>query len=246
MAMLNADNGTSAAIRYDVVKNYAQSKAKGTNIFNARVQAPTKSLREVADTMVREGCKYDSAEVVAILEKFASVTTRLLQEGNAINVGSLVRFRPSIRGKFNTPETAFSKADHRIVVNASIGSALRDVAATAQVMRVSNIGLPEIATVYNGLTGTHNTVGSQGPLVIMGKRFIWDEEAEDEGFFTEVDGLREKCELTSLNEEGTTAFINIPQEMMEGIEARLYFFTRNTASGELAMIRYDAVLTYEA
>jgi hypothetical protein len=49
-----------------------------------------------------------------------------------------------------------------------------------------------------------------------------------------------------LNEEGTTAFINIPQEMMEGIEARLYFFTRNTTSGELAMIKYDAVLTYEA
>ncbi len=175
MAQLNVDNGAQAAIKYDVVKQAAISKVKGHDVWCARVSAPTKSLREVADTMVREGSKYDSAEVVSILEKFATVTARLLQEGNAINVGSLVYLRPSIRGTFPTQDAGFSKASNKVVITATIGSVLRNVAATAPVQRLSAIALPEIATVYNGLTGTHNTVGSQGPLVIMGKRFIWDE-----------------------------------------------------------------------
>jgi hypothetical protein len=246
MATLNVDNGSSAAIRYEVVKNFAQSKAKGVNIYNARVQAPTKSLREVADTMVREGCKYEPGEVVAILEKFANVTTRLLQEGNAINVGSLVRFRPSICGTFKSLDTGFSKADHRIIVKASVGTALRNVAATAPVERVTSLGLPELQKVYNAVTGKMNTMCSEGDIIVMGKRFIWNEEAEDEGFFTEVEGNVMKCEVFNLDKDNASAFMHTKQFMMEGDEAQLIFRTRNTSTGELAVFKYDVPLAFEA
>ena len=246
MTILNANNGDAAAVRYDVVKNCAQSKTLGRDVFCSRTSTRVKSLAEVADTMVREGSKYEANEVVAILEKFAKVTTRLLQEGYAVNVGSLVRFRPSIRGKFETVDEAFSKAKHRIVVRASVGSALRNVAATASVQRITVIPLPEITTVYNGLTGSLATLDTEGPLVVLGKRFTWDATAEDEGFFTEVNGVRQPCEIFSIDTARTSVFMNTSAVMGEGIQATLYFATRNTATGELATIRYALPLAYEA
>lgn len=246
MSILNVDNGNAAAVRYDVVKNCAQSKTLGRDVFCSRTSTKVKSLTEVADTMVREGSKYETNEVVAILEKFAKVTTRFLQEGYAVNVGSLVRFRPSIRGKFETVDEAFSKAKHRIVVQASVGSALRNVAATASVQRITAIPLPVISTVYNGLTGTLATLDTEGPLVVLGKRFVWDTTAEDEGFFTEVNGVRQPCEVFSIDTARTSVFMNTSAVMGEGIQATLYFATRNTANGELATIRYALPLAYEA
>lgn len=71
MATLNVENGDSAAIRYDVVKNALLEKSKGEVSYFARVHANTKSLREVAETMVREGSKYSAYEVYCILESFA-------------------------------------------------------------------------------------------------------------------------------------------------------------------------------
>lgn len=246
MSILNANNGDAVAVRYDVVKNCAQSKALGHDVFCSRTTTTVKSLAEVADTMVREGSKYEANEIVAILEKFATVATRLLQEGYAVNVGSLVRFRPSIRGKFETIDEAFSKAKHRIVVQASVGSALRNVAATASVQRITGVPLPEITAVYNGLTGTLATLDTEGSLVVLGKRFIWDTNAADEGFFTEVSGVRQPCEVFSIDTARTSAFMNTSAIMGEGVQATLYFATRNTANGELATIRYALPLAYEA
>lgn len=245
MSILNPTNGTTAAIRYDVVKNYSQSKLQGRDVYCSKVQATPLSLATVADTMVREGCKYETNEVVSILEKFASVATRLLQEGNAINLGSLVRFRPSIRGKFETIDEAFSKAKHRIVVNASVGSALRNVAVSASVSRITAMPLPEIHTTYNGLTGNPNSVASQGPLIVMGKHFIWNEAAEDEGFFTDAAGEYRACELTSLDAARQTAFLHIVHELEAGATVKLYFSTRNTSNGERVVIDYDVPITCE-
>jgi hypothetical protein len=243
--MLNADNGATSAIKYEVVKNHALSKVKGVNKFYARVMASSKSLREVADTMVREGCKYEPGEVVAILEKFADVTTRLLQEGHSVNVGSLVHFRPSIRGTFESVDDSFSKADHRLVVTASIGSALRNAVANATVVRVTQVSFPEMSIVYNAITGTPNTLCPDGDLIVMGKRLTWDDEAEDEGFFTIVEGSKVRCEVYSLDKEKTSAFMHSKQFMMEGDEAQLIFSTRNTGNGELATFAYSTPIVYE-
>lgn len=246
MSIVKPTNGATAAIRYEVVKNYSQSKLLGRDVYCSKVQATPLSLATVADTMVREGCKYETNEVVSILEKFATVATRLLQEGNAINLGSLVRFRPSIRGKFESIDEAFSKDKHRIVVTASVGSALRNVASTAAVSRITTIPLPEINIAYNGLTGEPNTVASQGPLIVMGKHFIWNDAAEDEGFFTDAAGEYRACELTSLDAARQTAFLHIAHEIPEGTIVKLYFSTRNTSNGERAVIDYDLPITCEA
>ena len=122
MSSLTAKNNPGHALRYEVVRNALYEKNRGERSYFARVHAEVKSLRELAETMVREGSKYKATEIFAILQDFTDLTIRLLQEGYAINVGSLVRFRPSIRGKFTSEEDVFTRGVHQIVVtSAKIG-----------------------------------------------------------------------------------------------------------------------------
>lgn len=240
MTMLNIDNGEAAAINYAVVKNSALSKRENKNVFCARVTAAAKSLREVAETMVENGSKYSAVEIYAILEAFADVVARLLKKGCAVNVGSLVRFRPSIRGRFETEADAFNPSEHRIVVKASVGSALRNVAANASVLRASSLPLPVLTAVYNAQNGELNTCASEGVIVVMGKHFIWDSTATDEGFFAIYDGTELACTLISLDDNRMTAFLEMPHMLNPGDEVELCFRTRNTSSGNLTMVNYGS------
>ena len=247
MQLLNADNGDAVGIRYEVVKNHAQSKVAAKDVYNAHVMANVKSLREVADAMVREGSKYESAEVLSILEKFASVTARLLQEGNAVNVGSLVRFRPSIQGKFEGEADAFQRGTHRILVRASIGSALRNVASTASVMRMTPaMPLPELLEVYNGATGNPDRISNEATFAVRGKAFIYDKDAADEGFFLNLDGQELRCPVITIDEGAKNVLLMVPHQIAPGNELELTFRTRHTASGGLAIVGYATTLTCEA
>ena len=247
MQMLNVDNGDSVGIRYAVVKNHAQSKVKAQDVYNARVVANVKSLREVADAMVREGSKYEAAEVLSILEKFATVTARLLQEGNAVNVGSLVRFRPSIQGKFAAESDNFQRGTHRIMVRACVGSALRNVAAAAPVSRVSAaVALPELLAVYNGATGNPDTVSNESTFIVKGANMVYDINAADEGFFVNLDGQELRCTVILMDEKHANAVLLMPHQIAPGNEVALSFRTRHTTSGGKAIISYGKTLVCEA
>lgn len=238
MATLNVDNGDSAAICYELVKNTFCTQREGTDVYHARVEAPTKSLREVAEVMVREGLEFSSAQVVSMLESFASVVSRLLQEGNAVNVGSLVHFRPSIRGKFYDPEATFNKTDHQIVITATIGSALRNAAANASVTRATAVRLPEIELVYNGTTGEQDTCVSQGVLLAMGSRFIWNTNASDEGFFAAAGENVLPCSIIKVDDAKETVSMTLPFALEVDEAVELSFRTRNTTNGTLAIVTY--------
>ena len=246
MQMLNADNGDAVGIRYEVVKNHAQSKLKAVDVYNARVVAGVKSLREVADAMVLEGCKYETAEVLAILEKFAQVTARLLQKGHAVNVGSLVRFRPSIQGKFDAENDVFQRGAHRILVRACIGSALRDVAATVNVMRVTPaLPLPELLEVFNGATGNADCISNEMTFTVRGKAFVYDKDAADEGFFLNMDGQELRCPVIALDDGAGHALLMVPHQVAPGNELELTFRTRHTANGAMAIVGYPKPLVCE-
>lgn len=240
---LNIENGDTSAIRYDLVKNALLEKNKGEESYYARVYTTTKSLKAVAETMVREGLKYSPYEIYCILEAFTDVVTRLLQEGYAVNMGSLVRFRPSIQGRFNTEQEGFNRGDHRIVVRASVGASLRNVAASASVARISATWIPELQCIYNGMTGEENTVTPEGNLVISGTRLKWNISAADEGFFAIVDGDEQRCTVLTTDKTNETIFVLLPHTMVEGGVAEITFRTRITPNGELAMIEYPNVIT---
>lgn len=243
---LNLENGDSSVIRYDLAKNKFLEKNKGETSYYARVYAKSKSLREVADTMVREGSKYGVYEVYGILEAFTAVVTRLLQEGHAVNMGSLVHFRPSIQGKFATEADVFERGTHRIVVRASVGSALRNVAATAAVSRISAaLSMPELLAVVNGATGNQDKVSNEMTFIIKGKDLIYDEDAADEGFFVNLDGQVLRCTVVMSDGE-TNAVLMMPHQLAPGNEVELTFCTRHTTTGRLVTIPYAKTLTCEA
>ena len=247
MQMVNADNGDAVGIRYEVVKNHAQSKVAAKNVYNARVVASVKSLREVADAMVLEGCKYETAEVLAILEKFATVTARLLQKGNAVNVGSLVRFRPSIQGKFEGEGDSFQRGTHRILVRACIGSALRNIASTASAMRVTPaLPMPELLAVFNGATGNEDKVSNEATFAVRGKALVYDKDAADEGFFLNLDGQDLRCPVVTIDEAACNVMLMVPHQVAPGNELELTFRTRHTSNGSLAVVGYPTSLTCEA
>ena len=247
MQMVNADNGDAVGIRYEVVKNHAQSKVAAKNVYNARVVANVKSLREVADAMVLEGCKYETAEVLAILEKFATVTARLLQKGNAVNVGSLVRFRPSIQGKFEDEGESFQRGTHRILVRACIGSALRNIASTASAMRVTPaLPMPELLAVFNGATGNEDMVSNEATFAVRGKALVYDKDAADEGFFLNLDGQDLRCPVVTIDEAACNVMLMVPHQVAPGNELELTFRTRHTSNGSLAVVGYPTSLTCEA
>lgn len=238
MALVKAENGSSSAIRYKVLKHPAATKAANREVYCAYVRAPTKSLREVAETMAREGGKYHAREILAILESFAEVVARLLCEGNAVNVGSLVRFCPAIRGTFASRAHTFCKSLHRIVINATIGSALRNVAAHAAVYRVNALRAPIIGRVFNLTTGERDVCLSEGNLLLVGERLIWNDAASDEGFFVTVGAETLRCEVVSVDATYETAVLRLPCALTVGEGITLAFTTRNTPDGARLTVLY--------
>lgn len=246
MSSLNAKNNPCYALRYEIVRNALHKKNFGETTYFARVHAEVKSLRELTETMVREGSKYKASEIFAILQDFTNLTIRLLQEGYAINVGSLVRFRPSIRGKFTSEEDVFTRGIHRIVVASATGSVLRNVAADALVERVNKSDtLPKLSTIHNATTGRMNTLSHTKLLTVLGKRLTWDIDDPNEGFFATLGNDSRRCEVLHANKQKTNVLIKVPQDLQVGDQISITFRTQLTETDPHLNIPYPTLLTYE-
>ncbi len=243
ITQLNTNNGTAAAIQYSVEKNAAASKIKGKDIYSARVTAPVLSLQDIAEKMAEEGSKYKTFEINGILTHFADVVAREITKGYAVNVGSLFRLRPQIRGTFGNEEESYGEGENnKIVVKASTGSLLRDVAAKAVVRRIDGKTIPEIVTVINSKTMVENTISSLGGLMVTGARLTFDAAKADEGFFVVVNGVAHKMTVVK-NDGGKNVLLTTDQTLEDNDEVYLTFATAK--DGTLATYRYETQLAVE-
>jgi hypothetical protein len=243
ITQLNTTNGTAAAIQYSIEKNAAASKIKGKDIYSARVTAPVLSLQDVAEKMVEEGSKYKTFEINGILTHFADVVAREVAKGYAINVGSLFRLRPQIRGTFGNEEESYGEGENnKIVVKATTGTLLRDVAAKAVVRRIDGKTLPEINGVINSKTMVEDTISSLGGLIITGMRLVWDDTKADEGFFLLVNGVAHKMTVVKA-EDGKRIMVTTDQTLEDNDEVYLTFATAK--DGSLATYKYEMQLAVE-
>ncbi len=240
---LNTTNGTAAAIQYSVKKNSAASKFKGRDVYNARVTAQVLSLQDVAEKMVEEGSKYKTFEITGLLTHFADVVARQVAKGYAVNVGSLFRLRPSIKGTFDAEEDSYGEGNNnKIVVRTTTGSLLRDVAAKAQVRRIDGKNIPEIHAVVNGKTMIEDTISSLGTLIVTGNRLAWDDEKADEGFFLLINGVAHKMTVVKV-EDKKRVLLTADQTLEDNDEVYLTFAT--TKDGTLATYKYETQLIVE-
>ena len=244
MAEVNYNAGTASAIRYDIVKNHAAQDQDGNPIYNARVSAPAKSLRDVAATMEREGSKYRASEIYQILEHFTAVATHLVEEGNAVNVGSLFHIRPSIRGTFSGEDDAFQRGKQNIRITTTVGANLRNMAVNAKVERIGQMLSAEILGVVNSKTQKANTLCPAGSLNISGKRLMYNAEAEDEGVFVTVSGKSYRGTQIALSP--TLLVVAFPEcNIGEGETATLSLKSR-AYTPELHETVYGTQVAYEA
>lgn len=149
--MLNIDSQgrTQAKIRYSLqpVPPKARSRDGTEGPYAAHVQIRPASLRSIAEQMVREGSKYSEFEIIAIVSQLMETIAYRLTNGESVNLGSMLRLKPAIRGTFSTLETPFNATEHEIVVSATIGSNLRKIIQQATVEHIERSTSPKLLQV---------------------------------------------------------------------------------------------------
>lgn len=148
--MIKVDRGRSQAkIRYTLqpVPPKARKGEGEATPYAAHVVAPPASLATLAQQMVREGSKYSESEIVAVATQLMETMAYRLANGEAVNLGSMIRLRPAIRGTFATAQTPFNAEEHDIIVTASIGNRLRRIVQGATVEQMDHVTLPKLKQI---------------------------------------------------------------------------------------------------
>lgn len=149
MTHLNVEGGSLAKISYALqpVPPKARKDATKDGPYAAHVVASTASLATLAQQMVREGSKFSEAEIVSMMTQMMDVIADRLSHGESVNLGSMVRLRPAIRGTFETVQTPFDEKSHQVVVTATIGSKLRKIVQGVKVELVDHVVVPKVTSV---------------------------------------------------------------------------------------------------
>lgn len=215
-------------VQYKVSRNAAASKVAGRDVFSARVIAKeTYSTKQLAERMVSEGCAVKATTIRLVLTEFADLIGKLMAEGRAVNIGGLVRFRPSVRGTFDSVDAAFNTAKNAIVVNASIGSRMRAAAALSGVKRLDDIEMPVLQLVIDRTTQKRDVITSEGAFNVAGEHLTWDAAAEDEGWFISYGGFETKCTPAADEQDPANAALTATQTFTAADEEiQLIFRTR--------------------
>jgi hypothetical protein len=146
---LAANNGSTAKIRYTLqpVPPKARASQDEDGPYAAHVVIRPASLMSIAEQMVREGSKYSEAEIIAITTQLMDTIAYRLSNGESVNLGSMLRLKPSIRGTFETAKSAFDPTQHEVVVTATIGSRLRHILASTAVEQMTSQQVPKFLNV---------------------------------------------------------------------------------------------------
>jgi hypothetical protein len=242
---INLDSGNAQdCVKFEVVKNAALTKTRGTTQWCPRTVAPCLSLRQIATQMQLQGSKYSVAEISGILDHFSEVCIQSLAAGHAVSVGGLFKLRPAVTGAFENIDSPFDPATNKVTVRGCVGAELKNAIADAKVQRVTNVAMPKFSIVYSGQSGEPNKLANEGDLIILGSRFIYDESDPQQGFFTNVEGTRIRAEVYKLDAKGSNAFVHSNQAMFEGDSATLTFVTK--INDDYAAFEYPHKLTFEA
>ncbi len=188
---MNTEESTLDSILYRLQLNGAATARKGQPTYTAITEIKeVYNIRMLADRLVENGCLARRATIELVLEEAFNLIGRLVSEGRAVQFPGAVRFAPSIRGTFDSPDEPFNRKKHRVVVNATVGKRMARAARASRPIRNEDLLLPEINHVTVLDPKTQNAMSyflSNECIFVFGHALTWDMEAEDEGFFI-VDG----------------------------------------------------------
>lgn len=126
--------------------------------YAARAVVKPMNLRQIARQMVREGSKYAEHEILGVAEQMIDVIIDRLRHGASVNFGSMMRFRPSIKGGFESATEPFDAKKHQLKVAVSAGPWLRNALDGVAVEPMVAVTFPQIIDVEVGEAEDANVV----------------------------------------------------------------------------------------
>ncbi|MBR5592045.1 MAG: hypothetical protein IKW38_05905 [Kiritimatiellae bacterium] len=202
--LLNVRN-TIANIAYRLIP--LPYLVRGKQYYAARAEIHPASLKTIAQQMVREGSKYAEHEILGIAEQMMDVIIDNLRHGRSVNFGSVMRFRPTIKGAFTNKDEAFDSSKHQLLVSVSAGSRLRHALEGVAVECVDQVNLPEIRSVvveHPGATHLVEVIGAHLYQKNLGSGASWwIRTAEKQNPITEVVQKRTGRNVTFLLPQST-------------------------------------------
>lgn len=207
--LIDEDVRAFGSIQYKVIRNGAASKLKGRDVYSALViPRETYGTQQLSERMADEGCTVKASAIRQVLDELVILITKLVSEGRAVNIGGLIRFMPSIRGNFESPDEPLDPKKHEILINACSGKRMRARAAMSPTSRLDGPPIPVMMQVLDKANGRTNRVSSNGDFFVTGRHLTWDVSAADEGWFIVCDGQETKCLPVAKKQEAACAALN--------------------------------------
>ncbi len=233
---------TIKTVNYHLIANPGASRLAQKEVYTARVNIKESyNLAAISERMVAEGCLANASAIELVIKDFATLVAKLVSEGRSVNIEGLVRFAPSIRGTFDSPDAAWNAATNHLVVNATSGARMRLAAAKSSVQRIAAITLPTLEEVIDLVQQRPNTILSNGRFFVIGTRLTWNTSADDEGWFIACNGTESKCTVAEEKQDDTYVVLQATTFERAGLPLELFFRTR--IDGILYSIKYENTLT---
>lgn len=226
--LIDEDVRSFGSIQYKIIRNGAASKHKGRDVYSALViPRETYGILQLSERMANEGCTVKASVIRQVLDEFVTLVTQLVSEGRAVNLGGLIRFMPSIRGNFDSPNEIWDPKKHDILINACCGKRMRALASMRPATRLDGPPIPLLKQVVDIAKGKSNRVSSNGSFFVSGENLTWNKAAADEGWFLVYNGQETKCVPVAKEQDPACAALNTGVEFAaSGESVGLVFRTR--------------------
>jgi nucleoid DNA-binding protein len=144
----------------------------------------------VLQRIINKGTTVTKTDVLAVLNSFYEVVRDAHLEGHTVNL-PLINTSFSISGVFDGPMDSFDPNRHKLNINVSKGTILRDAEKNVKTEKTNvQTPLPQIQEVKDSVTGKVNERITSGGVV------------EVRGYNLKIDGDNPKCGLWFVDDSG--------------------------------------------
>ncbi|MBN2211131.1 MAG: DUF4469 domain-containing protein [Sedimentisphaerales bacterium] len=210
--------------------------------FLARAaKTPVEGIDTIAAEIANSGLAAGKAEVAAVLAQACEVIERRLIAGRAVRLGGICTLRPTIRGSFDGPETAFEHGRHEVAVSIAAGKRLQKAVRTYA--RVEKVGpqnaAPVIQEYFDVATQSRNTLYTPGGIgQLTGSRLSFNQSDPEQGLFLESVQLAESLRITTFQKVANREIVFLAPALETGVTQVNFLLKRRTRpAGPLLIAR---------
>ena len=186
-------------VKYHLVKNFL---AGHTDSFTARPQrVSTFDIDALMERMLQCGTTLTKTDIMAVLNVMEETIVKITKEGHTVAI-PLFQTRFSIFGKFDGPMDVFDHTRHKLKINVSRGTLIRDVQKEIKLEKIDCLApVINILEVRDSISNTVNRVlTSKGVVEIHGSQIKLVGNEENCGlFFVAADGTTVKASVIIQN-----------------------------------------------